>query len=167
MNSSWGNWGYSEEYIQNLLTQSGFEHAAEAYAQKMKGSDLCERSYLKEIKKIEDLEKTLAEDTQEDFEGGNYSFGHDTSPSRLADRREKAKAAWDQCVSDAQKRAAYKNLQKEQAAYLRESRMAAARQALNPEALKGFPPALKFAILGGGILALVGAGIVVWRKVTQ
>ena len=160
MISSWGQWGQG-------ITEEGFAEREKSYAVSLQESHFCQRPYRKELAKIEELERILADDSNpEDFEGGNWSFGVETSPSRLQRRRDHARATLHKCIEQHQKAAEYRKRQKAHALEAREARMRKAEGDLLPQTQTvGFPPAMKFGIVGVGILALVGVGIVAWRQV--
>ena len=164
MISPWGQWGQG-------ITEELFQERENSYAVSLEGSHLCQRPYRKELAKIEELERILADDSNpEDFEGGNWSFGVETSPSRLQGKRDHARATLYKCIEQHRKTAQYRRKQQAFALAEREAGIKKAQSDLLSqanEALKGFPPVMKFAIVGGGVLALVGVGIVVWRKVSQ
>ena len=168
MISSWGQWGQG-------ITEEGFAEREKAYAISLQPSNFCERFYREVIAKIEEKEEEYglsgAAKTAREAAGGSDK-SYQLLMLQLQQRRDEARSQLDVCLVELNERmkkaAEYRKRQKAHALEAREARMRKAEGDLlsqADEALKGFPPVMKFAIVGGGVLALVGVGIVVWRQV--
>lgn len=166
MISSWGQWGQG-------ITEEGFAEREKAYAISLQPSNFCERFYREVIAKIEEKEEEYglsgAAKTAREAAGGSDK-SYQLLMLQLQQRRDEARSQLDVCLVELNERmkkaAEYRKRQKAHALEAREARMRKAEGDLLPQTQTvGFPPVMKFGIVGVGILALVGVGIVAWRQV--
>ena len=157
MNSPRRNWGYSEDYIQRLLTESGFDAAKQAYTQKMRGSNLCQVAYQDELDRIRKVEAISDEDLE--VKGGQGSFQSSGSSTTLTKAREANEAQRKRCHAEMRRIAAI-NAEvafQDKVRRLRREAEARAQMGLTPQK-RGF----NFWLIP--LLALIPLGFLLFRR---